>query len=126
MKKNDKEFPFGKYKKATYQLWQDSVLRYFFTTTIHSEKECIEILKNKAQTLLRNSSYKIIKKSEGQQKVFDIKVTHEHPNSLTQECMDFIKENYLDFTDKEICRKFDTTPTRVYKFRHKNNLFKDK
>jgi len=126
MGKNDKELPFGKYKKATYELWQHSVLRYFFTTTIHSEKECIEIMKNKVQTLLRDSSYKIIKKSEGKQKVFDIKVTHTDPNGLTQKCMDFIKENYLDFIDKEICRMFNTTPSRVLKFRHKNNLFKAK
>jgi hypothetical protein len=40
---------FGKYKKAKYQLVIDTKVVYFFVTTIHSEEECIEILKEEAK-----------------------------------------------------------------------------
>ena len=40
---------FGKFKKAKYQLVIDTKVVYFFVTTIHSEEECIEKLKEEAK-----------------------------------------------------------------------------
>jgi hypothetical protein len=43
----DKPYPFGKYEKATYELWVYSRLIYSFVTTIRSEEECVDVLLDK-------------------------------------------------------------------------------
>lgn len=62
---------FDKFNKAKYQLNVGNYIVYSFVTTAHSESECIELLKEKAETHRGsvNKWFTITKKSENKKEV---------------------------------------------------------
>jgi transcription initiation factor TFIIIB Brf1 subunit/transcription initiation factor TFIIB len=49
-------YPFGRYKKAKYKLYINKEVQYSFVTTIRSEEDCVEVLKEMAQRSISRST----------------------------------------------------------------------
>ena len=67
MAENWERYPFGKYKKAKYKLYVNGEVQYCFVTTIRTEEDCVDILKEMVSGSMskHSKSFSITKTVDG-------------------------------------------------------------